>query len=616
MKAGISKPKSDKKRGDSESLYKYANLLGLTKKETEYLDITDQSGSLIMLHHKSGVNIINPKVATVRGLVIDTKRNYIVCPGNSFPVPIISDKLEVNESNRLILEDNFGVTHTFDMTKTEITPFYDVVHFKCFLHNGVRYLTTNKKFDPRADNSRWYDLSTPFATMYDEGGGPSPDDLFPKDAKESPYVYEFSVVHPVLNVCNLSLGLEDRYVRFDSISSMWNLDNSPFNSDEIGVVNQEPVDLNSWEGVLKNTIMSIDEANYFLKNGNHHVFNAPDPRLGLGESVFLTEYDDDKKIIQTVHVISTARKYRDDLFTRDSNFYQTFVMREGISRYNMKFPKDQMMFLTAQPMIDPMMSLLSEGFTMRDVKLVKKKELRNMSMEQLEISVWLNFYLCISDYYKPFAYRCLQRYKYDIDNLKQWIYNLHSVSDVSMGNTRLSHIRIRDIINQAVIRANEDSKKYKGALVGASGLIMKNISYLVDRERPDSLRMMIGEMRGIKKDYNPYAITDEGRNISIEKLKLIPIRKSHPPSIAPSELKEVVATPGSPILGPVMSSNPIFGPVIGPPTVHFQAPSIIEPNISKLSSATLEGLKASPQMSLGNLSGSKIQVSWSDIVGK
>ena len=549
------KMKSSTKKEQNMSLGVYSELLDISPFETDSLEVTDQIGSLIMLHYKNGANLSNHKVANVRGVVIDVVKNYIVCPGIHFPLPVKRNSLRPESNNELILSDETGVSYTLDMNRTEITPFYDSVYLRAFLHNDVFYLCTSKRLDPRSSRSRWYDYSPTFTDLYDEAKGPMRKDLYTEGAKESPFIYEFSLISSVLNLTNLSLPVDANYVRYDGISSMWNMDTSPFKEDEIGDINQSPVDLNLVDGIVKNTIMSLEEGNKFLYGGNHNV-SAKDfyRRPCYGESVFLTEYlvDDSgkRKVSQIIHVISENRKYRDDLFVRESNIYHTFVMRQGTANLDMKTKEGAEAFSAVYLMINTSVM----NYDKKTLEKTRFEDLvylpttpSNPSKSFLQDIIWTNLYFNISDYYKPYVFGCMERYRLDVRNLCDWLFGLSSLSDRESFTDKIVEMRVKDILKQASSRAVMSMKKKKSNKT-LSQYTSENIEYLVDREKPDSLYKLIAEMRR-RTETSSISLTSTGRY----KYEGGSIKSLKPESLG-------MTTVGL-----------IFGPVIG--TVQAPAPS-------------------------------------------
>lgn len=592
------KIKSFAKKEQNMSLGVYSELLDISPSETDYIEVTDQSGPLIMLHHKNDANLSNPKVANVRGVVIDTERNYIVCPGIHFPLPVKRNSLRPESNGELILSDETGVSYTLDMNRTEITPFYDSVYLRAFLHNDVFYLCTSKRLDPRSSRSRWYDYSPTFTDLYDEAKGPMRKDLYTEGANESPFIYEFSLISSVLNLTNLSLPVDANYVRYDGISSMWNMNTSPFKENEIGDINQSPVDLNLVDGIVKNTIMSLEEANKFLYDGNRDV-SAKDfyRRPCYSESVFLTEYlvDDSgkRKVSQIIHVISENRKYRDDLFVRESNIYHTFVMRQGTSNLDMKTKEGVEAFSAVYLMINPSVM----GY---DKEILQKTQFENLpylpatvkpsnlTKRFLQDIIWTNLYFNISDYYKPYVFGCMERYRLDIRDLCDWLFGLSSLSDRESFTGKMAETRVKNILKQASSRAVMSMKKKKSNKT-LSEYTRENIEYLVDREKPDSLYKLITEMR-LRTETSSISLTNTGRykyeggsakSLKPESLGMTTVGLIFGPIIGTVE----TPAPSKPSLGPSKPS-PLIG-AIKPGTISGGLLPATNPTNTPLSWASL-----------------------------
>ena len=204
MDAGISKIRTRKQPTPSDSYLEYAPLLRLTAQEMNSVEVVDTDGVLVMFHYKSDANLANPNLKRVRGVVIDTRRKYIVCKGGIFTSSTVSDSLTVGADNIVYLTDQFDADYEFDMTRTEISEFYEPVYFRAFLHNNKFYLCTSKKLNPRASNSRWYDHGEAFTTIYDRLLGPSREELFSAGAMESPYVYDLTLVDQSINLNSLT----------------------------------------------------------------------------------------------------------------------------------------------------------------------------------------------------------------------------------------------------------------------------------------------------------------------------------------------------------------------------------------------------------------------------
>jgi hypothetical protein len=508
MDAGISRNNDSKQTTPKIDNSQYAELLGLSVKEMESIEVVDRYNELVMFHYKFDMNLVSPSLARIRGVVVDTKRSYIVCRGGVFVHSVVADKIVADSEGHAHFTDPvLEVDYDFDLTKTQITEFREPVYFRAFLHDGEFFLCTSKKLNPRAAGSRWYDYSEPFTTLYDRAGGPGRDELYSAAAIQSPYTYDLTLIDRSLNLSSIMAGPDDNYVRSDGVNAMWTLETSPFSLEEIGDVNQAPVDPTTLDRIVPNTPITFNAGEGLVLFDTN---SGGDPRYGLGESVFLTQYADDGTIDKILHVKSTPYTYRENLFGGEPNIYLTFVNRMGLSQMT-RDEKGVVGISQAMPLVDPyfdrpnpdVMDLVARK---GDVLLITKQKLSQLTRAQFERMIWVNFWLCASPYYKYFASKCLDRYRLDVSDLKKWVVSLMALKRRNTGTER-SNMRVAAIINQAEKRALETVRLQNNRGRSVDSLTEDNISHLIDQEKSASLYQMIKLMRR-ETETSSVSITD------------------------------------------------------------------------------------------------------------
>lgn len=564
------------------SLEEYATLLGLSLDEVKNLHVVDSHKNIIMVHPRDDINYVNTRVTSHRGTVIDTVKKCIVCHGKRLPLPIVMSSIPSDDQSMFTFVDEFSTTHKMIKSKCEITPFFDPVYLRAFMWDGVFYVCTLKKLDPRTARSRWYDFSPTFMELYDEAGGPTKEQLYQDGVRYSPYVYNFSLICGVLNLSNLSTPSDAKYVRFDSVESMWGLDSGIFTESEIGIINQVAVDPTSVSSAVKSKAFTLDQANRFLASGNPEgeAVATCDTALGLGESVFVTELDDDGKIIDVVHVLSPQKKRRENIFNRNPNIYQGFILNLGAALVDPK--RESKRFISAVVPLDVSgiegnLSAITK-YDLSNVTCISEEQLKNYTPAQLQLCVWLYIYVTTSDYYKPYIQGCMDRYNKDMEDLYKWICSMINISPlIYPGKSGVASRRVINILGVAKEDAKRKNKKGQNITV----TIQQNIHKMLQKERKDTLYTMIADMRYATHTSSTY-LTD--RRHTYDEAN----SKPRPSTVTFGPLMSAPVTPGrvslkklnfpelntSPSLPPLMplgslgtSTGVTLGPVVTTPTL-------------------------------------------------
>lgn len=439
---------------DTDVLNEVADIVGLTKEQVKKINISDRVESLVLIHYKDDADLSDRTIASMRGLIVDIKYRYIVCPGIEFiPSSVVNHDLPLRESTFETV-DFYGVKHTIDVTKAYLTPFYRGVNLRVFLHNGKVYLSSLKRLDVASARSRWASHHPTFYEIYVNAGGPSLEGLYPDGQQHSPYVYFFRVYHPLLEITSFIKTEPNGFVRFDG---PWTVSPSSYPHEPPSVPQVIPASdpLSISKGVVKTGVyhqqaISFNDAVEFL----HHGYLAQPQQAQYdvysgGESIICSyESDGESRIIQ---LQSKAFHYRESLFQDEPNQYHAFVARLSIIPMGNMATQgvDEYLLERVPPVQVPdkayITSNFSKGTLLTEATFMPRDKIKEMSRDELREMVWYDFLINSSQYYRTQAIHFLERFNRDVEDLISWMQSLIHIERLELKDER-SQRRVIEIL--------------------------------------------------------------------------------------------------------------------------------------------------------------------------
>ncbi len=491
-------------------------LLQLDDVQLSMIELVDEVPPLIMLHYREGGEITDPKVLSVRGVVIDTSGGYVVAPGQKMLSHCVVEQLQPDEEGYIELVDNEKRTHRIhkDDPSLIIEPFINGVNLRCFRHNSRNYCTTYHRFDPEGRRSRWYDHGTPFVTMYQRANGPTMKTLFPDEIPNSPYIYRFNVFHPELNLTILFNGV-DGFVRYDGHD--FNINHAPKVQNE-----SEPPVLRLWDGakpiasfeelkVNNGAIImpsfTLEQANRHLRFGHQEQRTLGDVRIGGGESIIIRYKENGVRI--PLHIRSPAYEYRESMGYDQSNRYMSFIHELVIAWNDMKDPENFRLFNKQLvplkvPEDQEIDRRIKHATLMHENEILTYQEMKNYNREQVQRVIWYNWLISATEHYRPMVRKFLERYTYDKNRLASWLIaptsegNLYTLDFKSTSERRCIQIQSKcsQILKQMRQEGRDQAKTPPGSAYPTrtrSTLDLKNEIYrnLVSEELPESFYRLV-----------------------------------------------------------------------------------------------------------------------------
>ncbi len=460
-------------------------LLGLNTDQLDKIEVSDREGDLILLYHREVKESFDPTIANVRGVVIDVNSECIVCPGGRYIPTVMKDELNVTTSSStesgddghqvINIIDNNGTAHSYDAQSVTITPFYSGVNLRCFMYKGVRYCSTYHRLNPEKHHSRWVDYHIPFTTMYNQAGGPSLDVLFPEtiypEGQDSPYIYKFYVYHESLNLTTLIRTSKKGFVKYDGYvvrndprTSDMNSSNTPVLPEPYNVqcrIVMTPTDYEKG-GIIKESSMSIESANQYLKYGNQ-IYNVDytnipkDPRLTGGESVIISNVSG-----AAIHVKSKSYTFRESLGNDEPNRYMAFVQFTINSNIDVKNDVNAYdIITTTMPLVvvpddAEIENRMKSGGLLSSCEILPREDLAKCAREDILRMTWYVWLVNATQYYQSMALLFLKRYKVDVNDLIDWVKSLIIQNKI---NTLDQNVYAERIVAQLILYVKRRAKK-------------------------------------------------------------------------------------------------------------------------------------------------------------
>ena len=541
-----------------------ANLLGITEDEFRtQISIKDIDGDLEIFHYKKKSKMLHDdRIARIRGVVVDTRKGYIVADGGMFTNNAIANGLFVGSDGVLRVKDIFDNTVEIDTKKRyHIAKFETPIYITCFLHNDKFYISSNSKLD--ITKSRLGDFAPQtFLQMYEEAGGPKRADLYPNSEKESGNVYKFAIINNYINFISITQPEAPSRLQFISCHQQWNAENSPYTVAEIGA-ELSPLLTNLVEKFpnVEDVIgMDIATANEWLEYGNGPKTKKvyADRRLTNGESVMIRVFDDNGRMTKVLHVKSVAYAAREDLIGNDDMYYSFFhsigifnISGKGNDTFDIDAVKKKIPLVRAPPGRDSEMW----NIPITEVKVLRDNEIPKDKIDLVSMLAYV-YYLYAPSFYKPKAKNLILRYMVDMEDTLNFLTKKSLEKKPDFATAGQAGNACDRILKAAMKKAIFQSRNQSGTT--SQGFMHGNIKYLLDREWAESLYNVVKYMR-LSEGTNSYKYTDlEVDKQHAKKLKIEKPRVTNPsPSMILSNLNfpslpsaKIPAFPSTPASAP------------------------------------------------------------------
>lgn len=286
-----------------------STLLGVSNDDfTSYIEVLDNvvEENLVLYHYKKNLSDeVLHRVGHVRGLIVDTAANAIVC-------------------------GSFG--HTFELDSipadcVSIRPAKNGTVVRIFKHNGVVYHSTHRCID--FYKSFWGTFPS-IGALYEHLGGPQDYEFFPNDCLYSPVCHFVMLMHP-----SVSLGTRDQVegIVYLGNKMMWSVDPllCPFAQTDKDYVEYDGVASDGKmayyisakvcvpDGMHHPPYLTHDAATRYLETGFYGK-HVNDSRLDAGEAVMV--FDSHGHINR---VSSKSYSWRMSIRGNQANLFHQFV---------------------------------------------------------------------------------------------------------------------------------------------------------------------------------------------------------------------------------------------------------------------------------------------------
>ena len=486
--------------------------------------------SLYMIHY---TDIANPEIyGKYRGTIVDTKAGIVIRKGLGYTSTVTLDQLPINDQKQYLeLTDELNNVHLLD--KIMITRGFEATHISVFKHNSKVYHSTNKRIN--SSKARWGGSKT-FLELYYEVGGPLDDYLFDPQTVNSPFVYDFLIVHEsLLNVTKLPVGVG--FIVSLGVKTMWDQKNNPYPdttnlSKDFIIATIEGTDklpLNPKTPVIYTpSTINIETANAHLKYGFYDIqdYNNLDQRLTPGEFVIIYNLDSENNIAKTFKVQSTSYAWRWNVRNNDPNvkhrLYQLSSQANGINGTDLElliegfvgeFPvmdkyddyfcnfNDYINNKLQGEIIESPLIVYPQRFNYLNTDYSKMLETKEQRFQNIFLCLLMSIPLHLQKEYLGY-YNQFQNDRY---NVISWLKDFAIKGNIPVDET---YYRVRNIIQEAKKQA-----KYQKSLpqqstknINFTSLVNKIIYTFIHRERGDSLyrliKLMNSENIGDEEKYN------------------------------------------------------------------------------------------------------------------
>lgn len=366
----------------------------LSRPETWRWNIVDSDGDVLLVS-------FNPKLVRgadlkrlgwLKGTAVHRRRRCRVITGQGYAAGAVVNTLELDKNQQLNVTDNFGRNHSFDLTKTMITPMFEGTILNISkIDNKIYYSTGNTL---HAQNS-FYNGSAKYVDAYNKLGGPAAELLFDPSVTDSPYTHVFILVLPELLSCT-KLDVGAGFLVYLGANQNWdqhqapahvNYETKPWFDFQSPLLSHDIDELDDKPFIYAIGNMTIDQANKLLQFGFMEPFDVKgyDQRLLPGEALILQDFSNPKQP-KTIRIYSSSYAWRRSIRGEEPSIRATFYhladdRNLSTAAFEHKYPK------LAEIDIDAAADIINNGDYLQLWPLSSQNMPTTDSMQRLEV-IW------------------------------------------------------------------------------------------------------------------------------------------------------------------------------------------------------------------------------------
>lgn len=485
----------------NEVTRKAAEILGLS--DIHGWSVVDSSDSLAMVHYNDDADM--KTLGHLRGLLLDLETKTIIADSFGYTPTANESQLNVVDNN-ISIKDQDGVNHIFSVDDVIIKRIFEGVVIRVIWHKNKCYRITHRKINPV--RSKW-GASKTFLDMYEEAGGPTPDQLFDQTKPYSNTCYDFLVVDQ-----SLLVGTRQKVYKPYIVCLAQRTMDIKRPEDEVapGLATFTTTDIVG--GVVSESIihnpakLSIKEANHHLKFGYYNEFVADDSRQLTGEAIII--YTMNNGIVNDiVKVQSPSYEWRVNMRGNNPNIVNQFYSLLNTAYVDIKTETSWNLFkkrFILLPLYDER-SLKNLYDNTQGILTIPSGEVFKDDYTTRESRVhllWINFVLSLPPQLQGSAINILSNFKKDRYDVIKWLQD-HESKTKSMAIESIDlHKRAKGIIDVSrkfARKSVDNSTNYSanGRYMTLHTAIKNNIRNFINKENGSSLYGLVREMKYERK---------------------------------------------------------------------------------------------------------------------
>lgn len=422
---------------ETEEFEKIFQILGFRSK---LIKILDKKDDLLLLHYDESkifsLPQIEDSVLSIRGTVIDMKREIIICPSFGYTSFAIKNKIEFDQEGKISFINNIGKNLTFDKDDIIISKAYEGFVIRAIWYDNKPYFFSYKKLDP---SKSFWGKSDYFLDAYYNAGGPKHEEMFDTTKPFSSTCYFFLVSTSEVLVGS-KINLEHPFVvLLDTV----NLDLKGIDQSLIapGTFNFEifykiPERFNQ-PMVIGKEELTLEKGNEFLEKGFYSSLEVDqiDIRRNFGEAIYICKKSDPK-----YHILVKSDSYNWRCEIRNEkasvrlalynliSLGKRMLIRSSLLEFKKKFlavPIRDTSYIESKIKERGYLiwkDLLLEDKDKESIKKMIKKP--NEMKEELEKFVFLNLIFSLPPSLQRTYYRLYDEYKEQLVLIRKFIFSL------------------------------------------------------------------------------------------------------------------------------------------------------------------------------------------------
>jgi hypothetical protein len=462
---------------------------------------SDEDVHLAMVHYADNADM--SIYGHLRGLLVDTEVGAVIADSFGYTPTAITSELQ--ESNGSIsIRDKSNSNHVFSLDDVVIKRVFEGVVIRVIWHKGKCYRMTHRKINPL--RSRWGSSKT-FISMYEEAGGPTPDQLFDTTKPYSNTCYDFLVVDP-----SLLVGTRQKVTRpYIVCLAQRTMDvKRPVEEVAPGHVSFTTTDIIGG-AVTESMIhdpkqLSLQEANHHLKFGYYNSFENDDNRQLTGEAVIMYRMTNGV-VSDIVKVHSPAYEWRLSLRGNNPNITNQFYLLLNSVYNDINTPetwdalRNKLILL---PLYDEQ-SLRDLYTHTQGILTIPSGDITQEDYRQRDSRIhllWMNYVLSLPSPSQHEALNILTNFRNDRNDVITWIQSLEStIKDIETADVP---DRVKGLISSARRLArdrisNGSNYSARGSYMKLPLLIKSTLRNLINKENGSSLYGLVREMKESRK---------------------------------------------------------------------------------------------------------------------